>query len=191
MRGNIRGRRAPGFAVLAPIAAGTVIGLAGCGSVPGSAGTSGPSSASGQASANPAGVPAAASIPLCAAAHQLDQVQLRLTSGPARAMLPRAVTITDAPRVRALAGTLCTLPRLPRGLRCPAALGSALLLDFSAAGRAYPPVRIQDSGCASVTGVGPARQWSWSSRPGRVLSAAVGGKGRLVPGTYPSSVPTQ
>ena len=110
---------------------------------------------------------------------------LRLTSGPARAMLPRAVTITDAPRVRALAGTLCTLPRMPRGLHCPAALGSALLLDFSAAGRAYPPVRIQDSGCATVTGVGPARQWSWSSRPGRVLSAAVGGKGRLVPGTLP------
>jgi hypothetical protein len=106
-------------------------------------------------------------------------------------MLPRAVTITDAARVRALAGTLCTLPPMPRGLHCPAALGSALLLDFSAAGRAYPPVRIQDSGCATVTGVGPARQWSWSSRPGRVLSAAVGGKGRLVPGTYPSSVPTQ
>ncbi len=182
MRGNIGARRPSGFAILAPAAAGTLIGLAGCGSVPGGA------SASGQASATPA---ASAGIPLCAAAQQLDQVRLRLTSGPARAMLPRAVTITDAPRVRALAGTLCTLPRLPRGLHCPAALGSALLLDFSAAGRAYPPVRIQDSGCATVTGVGPARQWSWSSRPGRVLSAAVGGKGRLVPGTYPSSVPTQ
>lgn len=188
MRRNNGARRASGFAVLAPIAAGTVIGLAGCGSVPGGTSASGQASPSGQASAAP---PASASIPLCAAAHQLDQVMLRLTSGPARAMLPRAVTITDAARVRALAGTLCTLPRMPRGLHCPAALGSALLLDFSAAGRAYPPVRIQDSGCATVTGVGPARQWSWSSRPGRVLSAAVGGKGRLVPGTHPSSVPTQ
>ncbi|HEY8046662.1 MAG TPA: hypothetical protein VIF35_20520 [Streptosporangiaceae bacterium] len=187
MRRNIGARRVPGFAVLAPIAAGTLIGLAGCGSVPGGASASG-ASASGPASTAPA---ASAGIPLCAAAHQLDQVMMRLTSGPARAMLPRTLTITDAARVRALAGTLCTLPRMTRGLHCPAALGSALLLDFSAAGRAYPPVRIQDSGCATVTGVGPARQWSWSSRPGRVLSAAVGGKGRLVPGTYPSSVPTQ
>ena len=60
MRGNIGARRASGFAILAPVAAGTLIGLAGCGSVPGGA------SASGQASATPA---ASAGIPLCAAAH--------------------------------------------------------------------------------------------------------------------------
>ena len=80
---------------------------------------------------------------------------------------------------------------MPGGLRCPAALGGALRLEFTAGGRSYRPVLIRDSGCASVTGVGPVRQWAWSSRPGRLLSEAVGGYGRLVPGTHPSSVPTQ
>ena len=74
---------------------------------------------------------------------------------------------------------------------CPAALPGALLLEFSAQGHAYTPVRIRDSGCATVSGLGTARQWTWSSRPGRLLSGAVSGKGRLVPGTHPSSVPME
>ena len=36
----------------------------------------------------------------------------------------------------------------------------------------------------------PARQWSWSSRPGQLLAGTVGGHGKLVPDMHPSSVPT-
>ena len=114
---------------------------------------------------------------------------MRLTAAQPEEILPRVKTIT-APRAAALAAALCALPRMPGGMRCPAALGGALRLEFTAGGRSYPPVLIRDSGCASVTGVGPVRQWAWSSRPGRLLSEAVGGYGRLVPGTHPSSVPT-
>ncbi len=95
------------------------------------------------------------------------------------------------PGALALAAALCGLPPMPRGLRCPAALDGALRVEFTAGGHGYPPLRIQDSGCASITGLGPLRQWSWSSRPGKLLSGAAGGKGRLVPGTHPNSVPTQ
>ena len=115
---------------------------------------------------------------------------MRLTSARSREILPRSVTITAAPRAAALAAALCALPRMPGGMRCPAALGGALRLEFTAGDYSYQQVLIRDSGCASVTGVGPVRQWAWSSRPGRLLSEAAGGYGRLVAGTHPSSVPT-
>lgn len=154
-----------------------MLGLAACGSA--TSGATGP-----PAAATPAGAP------LCADAAKVDQVALRLTAARSGEILPRAKTITAAPRAAALAAALCALPRMPGGLRCPAALGGALRLEFAAGGRSYRPVLIRDSGCASVTGVGPVRQWAWSSRPGRLLSEAVGGYGRLVAGTHPSSVPT-
>ena len=153
-----------------------VLGLAACGSAT-SAGTGPPAAAT----------PAAA--PLCAGTAHVDQVVMRLTAAQPEEILPRVKTIT-APRAAALAAALCALPRMPGGLRCPAVLGGALRLEFAARDRSYPPVIIRDSGCASVTGVGPVRQWAWSSRPGRLLSEAAGGYGRLVAGTHPSSVPT-
>jgi hypothetical protein len=154
-----------------------VLGLAACGSA--TSGGAGP-----QAAATPAGAP------LCADSAKVDQVVMRLTAARSVEILPRAMTITAAPRAAALAAALCALPRMPGGMRCPAALGGALRLEFAAGGRSYQPVLIRDSGCASVTGVGPVRQWAWSSRPGRLLSEAAGGYGRLVAGTHPSSVPT-
>ena len=154
-----------------------LMGLAACGSAT-SAGN------------GPAAPPAAAGAPLCAGSAKVDQVVMRLTATHSAGVLPRATTITAAPRAAALAAALCALPRMPGGLRCPAALGGALRLEFAAGARSYQPVVIRDSGCASVTGVGPVRQWAWSSRPGRLLGEAVGGYGRLVAGTHPSSVPT-
>ena len=153
------------------------LGLAACGSA-----TSG---GTGQ----PAPVPSAGA-PLCAAPVKVDHVVMRLTAPRSAEILPRAMTIKAAPQAAALAAALCALPRMPGGLRCPAAVGGALRLEFSAEGRRYQPVLIRDSGCASVAGVGPVRQWAWSSRPGRLLSEAAGGYGRLVAGTHPSSVPT-
>jgi hypothetical protein len=119
----------------------------------------------------------------------MDQLEIRLTVSQPREILPRALTSTDAPRVRALAAALCGLAPLPGGLHCPTALHGALLLVFAASGHTFGPVRIQDSGCPSVTGIGPAREWAWSSRPGQLLARTAGGQGKLVPDTHPSSVP--
>jgi hypothetical protein len=174
MNGQVRRRRP---AVLAGAGVVIVIGLAACGSAT--------SDGTGAAAAG-----RSAGVPLCAGAAKVDQVVMRLTAARTREILPRSLTITAAPRVQALATALCALPTMPPGMRCPAALGGALRLHFTGAGRSYQPILIRDSGCASVTGVGPVRQWAWSSRPGRLLGQAAGSYGRLLAGTHPSSVPT-
>jgi hypothetical protein len=184
MHGQITTRRLAGLG--ASIA---VLGLAACGSAT-SGGTGPPATAgTGHPQATAPATPTGA--PLCAGTPRVDHVEMRLVAPRSVEILPRAMTITAAPRAAALAVALCALPRMPGGMRCPAALGGALRLEFAAGSRSYPPVLIRDSGCASVTGVGPVRQWAWSSRPGRLLSEAAGGYGRLVAGTHPSSVPTQ
>ena len=190
MRGMISAGRLPQRGALALGAAGTVIVLAGCGSAVN--GGAGHAAAAGQrkAPAAPAAATASAGVPLCADVQQVSRVTAQLSVPGTREILPRDITIAAAPRARALAAALCRLPPMPRGLHCPAALRGTLLLKFTAGGHAYQPLRIRDSGCASVSGIGPPRQWTWSSRPGRLLSGAAGGTGRLIPGTHPSSVPT-
>jgi hypothetical protein len=174
--------------VLAMIAVGAVIGLAACGGAvsgarqPAAAGT-------GQAQ-EPATVSAPPSVPLCAAAHTVDRVVASPTSSYFRELLPRGITIADAPQVRALVTALCALPPMPPGLNCPAASGGEVRLVFAAGGQAFPSVRIQDLGCRTVTGVGPTRWGSRSPQFGQLLSRTIGGRGRLVPGVHPSSVPT-
>lgn len=168
--------------------AAATLALAACGStVPG--GRHPATADAGRSMASAAAVRASAGVPLCAAAHQMDQLQVRLTASQPREILPRALTSTDTARVRALASALCGLPPLPHGRHCPPAPGGALLLVFAAPGHGFTQVRIQDAGCPSVSGLGPARAWSWSSQPGQLLRQTVGGKGRLIPGTHPSSVP--
>lgn len=188
---QVTSRRLAARGALAVTAAAAAAGLAACGST--TAGGAGYPAAGGtaRASASAAAVIASAGVPLCVDARKMDRVILRLTRSQPRAMLPRAITITDTPRVKALAAALCGLPPVGQGRDCPAMPTGPLQLVFTAGGRDYRPVLIQDAGCPSVTGVGPARQWAWSARPGQLLSEAVGGKGRLIPGTHPSSVPTQ
>jgi predicted small secreted protein len=168
--------------VLAVIAVSAVIVLAACGST--TAGGAGHPASAGVASAS-------AGAPLCAAAPTVDRVVASLPAGHLREVLPRGITITDAPRVRALAAALCALPPMPSGLQpCPADFGGVFQLVFAAGGRAFHPVRIQLSGCRTVAGIGPTRSWSRSPQFGRLLTETVGGKGRLIPGMHPSSVPT-
>ena len=176
--------------VLAAIAVSAVIVLAACGST--AAGGAGhPASADAGHSTGPAAVASAsAGVPLCAAAQKVDRVVASLPAGYLHEILPRGVTITNAPRVRALAAALCALPPMPPGLDCPADFGGVFRLVFAAGGRNFHPVRIQLSGCRAVAGIGPARSWSRSPRFGRLLTRTVGGKGRMIPGMHPSSVPT-
>lgn len=181
--------------VLAAIVASVLIGVVACGgSVPG--GGVRPVSADGGQSKEPAAaVRASAGVPLCAAAQKVDRAEVNLTSAlPAsdfHKLLPRGITIRDAPQVRALAAALCALPPRPPGLHCPVGLAGAFRLVFAAGRRGFQPVRVQVSGCRSVTGVGPARWWSLSPQLGRLLSQMLGSKGPLlIPTKQPSSVPT-
>jgi hypothetical protein len=163
------------------IALTALMGLAACGSV--SAGSAGhPPSASVSASTTQAaGTPAGGT--LCADGHSADRVVVSRTPSP------RQVTLTGTTQVQAMVTALCALPPLPAGHACPAASGGSVRLVFAAGKQTFPPVTVQESGCRSVTGMGATRWWSGSSQLGVLLDEAVGGLGRLVPGTHPSSVP--
>lgn len=167
------------------IAVAVLMGVAACGSV--SAGSAGhPASASASASSSRAPA-AAAGMPgggsLCANGQSADRVVVGRTASP------RLVTLRGATQVQAMVAALCALPAMSAGQHCAAASRGSVRLVFAAGTRSFPPVTVQESGCRSVTGIGPTRSWSGSSQLGVLLDEAVGGLGRLVPGTHPSSVP--
>jgi hypothetical protein len=160
-----------------------LIGLAACGSV--SAGSAGhPASASASSSK---ASPAAAGTPpggsLCADGRSADRVVVSRTASA------RAVTLRGATQVQAVVAALCALPPVPAGQHCAAASAGSVRLVFAAGQQRFPVVTVQESGCRSVTGMGATRSWSGSSQIGVLLNEAVGGLGRLMPGTHPSSVP--
>ena len=163
------------------IAVTALLGLAACGSV--SAGRAGhPPLASVSASKTSApGTPAGGT--LCADGHSADRVVVSRTASP------RQVTLTGTTQVRAMVAALCALPPMPAGHACPVTSAGSVRLVFAAGQQSFPPVTVQQSGCRSVTGMGATRSWSGSSPFGVLLDEAVGGLGRLVPGTHPSSVP--
>jgi hypothetical protein len=184
--------------VLGLIAVTALMGSAACGSVSaGRAGQSAEQSAGQSAEQTPgastgassswapaaaAGAPAGGS--LCAAGRSADRVVLSRTASQ------RQVTLSGATQVQAMVAALCALPALPPGQDCPASSAGSVRLVFAAGEQNFPPVSVQESGCRGVTGVGATRSWSTSSPFGRLLSEAVGGVGKLVPDTHPSSVPT-
>jgi hypothetical protein len=171
-------------AVLALIAIATVIGLTACANA--TAGRAGRTTSAGASASRPTAATGLASpgASLCANDQGVDRVVV------SRASSPHEITLHGATQVRALATALCTLPPMASGQSCPAAPGGSVRLVFAAGEQGFPPVSVQESGCRSVTGAGPVRSCSASSPFGRQLSEAVGGVGRLVPGTHPSSVPT-
>jgi hypothetical protein len=159
-------------------------GLAACGSA--SAGNAGhPVSASASSSEAPAaaaGTSAGASV--CTEGQSADRVVVSRTASP------RQVTLTGATQVRAMVAALCALPPMPAGQHCTAASAESVRLVFATREQSFPPVTVQESGCRRVTGMGATRWWSGSSQLSALLDEAVGGFGRLVPGSHPSSVPT-
>jgi len=150
---------AMGRALLALIAAGTLAGVAACGSVTAGSGSHPAAAASGSA--------ASAAVPLCASKAHLDRMELSLNVGRGLSHLheplPVGVTISDPARVQDVAGALCGLPAMAHtNIQCPADFGSAYRLVFSTSGRTFPPVVIRATGCRSVNGLGPARTTSGS-----------------------------
>jgi hypothetical protein len=171
--------------VLGLIAVTALMGSSACGSV--SAGSAGqPASASASSSSPPpatAGTPAAQS--LCAAGQGADRVMI------SRTVPRRQVTLSGATQVQAMVAALCALPAMPSGQQhCLVVSADSVRLVFAAGEQNFPPVTVQEVGCRGITGLGATRSWSPSSAFGRLLSEAVGGVGKLVPGTHPSSVPT-
>jgi hypothetical protein len=171
------------------IAATAMIGLVACGSAtadgaapPASTSTSTSARGSSQQPVTGASTPAGGS--LCSDGQAADRV---VVSGSAA---PRQVTLHGATQVQAMVAALCALPAMPPGQHCPDASAGSVRLVFAAGEQSFPPVSVQESGCYGVTGLGATRSWSPSSAFGRMLSEAVGGVGRLVPGYHPSSVPT-
>ena len=167
------------------IAATALIGLAACGSATaGGAAAPAPVSARSSSQQPVTGTSTPAGGSLCSDGQAADRVAV---SGSA---VPRQVTVHGATQVRAMVAALCALPAMPPGQHCPAGSAGSVRLVFAAGEQSFPPVSVQESRCHGVTGLGATRSWSPSSAFGRMLSEAVGGVGRLVPGTHPSSVPT-
>ncbi len=166
------------------IAVTALMGLAACGSVSaGSAARAGhPPSASVSASKTSAPGTAVGGT-LCADGHSADRVVVSRTASP------RQVTLTGTTQVRTMVAALCALPPMPAGHACPVTSGGSVRLVFAAGQQSFPPVIVQESGCRSVTGIGATRWWSGSAQLSVLLDEAVGGLGRLMPGTHPSSVP--
>ena len=165
------------------IAVTALTGLAACGSV--SAGSTGhPASAIASSSKAPvATAETPAGGPLCADGRSADRVVVSRTASA------RAVTLRGAAQVQAMVAALCALPPVPAGQHCAAGSAGSVQLVFATGQRSFPVVTVHESGCRSVTGMGATRWWSGSSQFGVLFDEAVGGLGRLVPGTHPSSVP--
>jgi hypothetical protein len=161
-----------------------LMGSAACGSV--SAGSAGQTASAGASSSSPppaaAGTPAAQS--LCATGQGADRVVIT------RTVPRRQVTLSGATQVQAMVAALCALPAMPSGQHCLVVSADVVRLAFVAGEQNFPPVTVQEAGCRGITGLGATRSWSPSSAFGRLLSEAVGGAGKLAPGTHPSSVPT-
>jgi hypothetical protein len=175
--------------VLGLIAVSALMGSAACGSVSAGSVSVGSAGQTASARASSSRAPAAAARAsaggsLCAASPGADRVVVSRTASP------RQVTLSGATQVQAMVAALCALPAMPPGQHCPAASADSVRLVFAAGEQNFPPVSVLESGCRGVTGLGATRSWSTSSAFGRLLGEAVGGVGKLVPGTHPSSVPT-
>jgi hypothetical protein len=188
LRAARRRRALPGAAVaLLPIALGSVL-LAGCGSVPapGSSGAAGSGTAASPSaattpspSASPSTSPGNGQVALCRDAGTVTSLRIVRAPGPRvpqeQAAVPGMVIVTSPAHARAVARALCGLPAMPHGLiSCPAMFpGTNYQLTFTTDGQALPPVTIEATGCATVTGVGPVRQ-ATSAAFWRVLAVAAG-----------------
>jgi len=72
---------------------------------------------------------------------------------------PAVVTVTSPAQARAVARSLCALPRMPSApMPCPMDQGVSYRLDFAAGRASFPPVTAAAGGCNPVTGAGPVRR---------------------------------
>ena len=101
-------------------------------------------------------------VGLCSHVDAVQSAEVRrvllITSNDMRFPFPARVMIRSAVRARALARTICALPRSPGGYRpCPADLGVKYLIRF---GGIAGVISIEAGGCGDVSGAGPVRSVS-------------------------------
>ena len=188
---------------LGPVLLGSLV-LTACGSVRApAAGAAGAAGASAQAYGSPTAAgtsPGSAQAVLCqdtAAVTSLQIVRIHGVRVPeAQPAFPARLAVIGPSGARAVARALCALPVMPPGvMSCPVLFpGTSYQLRFAAAGRSLPPVTIQATGCATVTGAGRVRQ-ATSARFWRVLAMAAGlsppGQAAFVAGCEPHGYPTK
>lgn len=196
-RGDGTNRRRNGSWALVCAAALGVMVLAACGSVhaTGSPVASGHTSTVTPDSSAPPRAGSSPSAALCretATVTRLEVVRNRGFKVPElEPAFPSMVTVTNPALLRDVIRALCALPVLPPGVyHCPAMLlGTAYTLRFSVGSRPLPLVTIDETGCETVTGVGPVRRVT-SEGFWQVLSKAIGSGTRSGPGCRPPSART-
>jgi hypothetical protein len=171
---------------LLSIALGSVL-LAACGSVPapgsgavsaGSGGASSPAAAP-TTTPSPTPSPSGGQVALCRDASTVTSLRIVRAPGPKipqeQSVFPGQVTVTSPAHAQEVARALCALPAMLHGfISCPAMFpGTTYQLTFTAGGQQLPPVRIEATGCATVTGLGEPRQ-ALSAGFWRVLAVAAG-----------------
>jgi hypothetical protein len=186
---TIRRRRfAAARLVMVSSAVCAALGVAACGSAVASGGNH-------PVSHGKAGPVAQTGGPVCRNAHTLQRVVIarspgRMTSYQ-RLFLPLGLSVTKPAVVRGLAATLCSLPKPPSLMSCPADVGLSYRLTFSGAGRVYAPVTMNLTGCRTVTGLGHPRWWAKAPQAWTMLRHALANGHGLIPmkprGTPPSN----
>jgi hypothetical protein len=129
-----------------------------------------------------ASVASMASEPLCtqvalvrtALAHRTG---LGHAGGPRVFAFPNRVSVTKAPRARAIAAAVCGFPRLPRGRLCPVDLFVRYVIDFSGRQGRRWRVTLDPYGCQTVSGAGPTRWAALRPRFWREVGSDLGVKG--------------
>jgi hypothetical protein len=196
-RGDGTNRRRNGSWALVCAAALGVMVLAACGSVHAtvSPAASGHTSSVPPVSSAPPGAGSSQSAPLCREAATVTRLEVVRNHGykvpELEPAFPTMVTVTNPALLRDVIRALCALPVLPPGVyHCPAMLlGTAYTLRFSVGSRPLPLVTIDETGCETVTGVGPVRRVT-SEGFWQVLSKAIGSGTRSGPGCRPPSTRT-
>lgn len=170
------------LAAAVAVTAGLAAGLAACGAVTASGADSAPRTS--PASSSP-GSPLQGSVPvgtageLCAGVSKLTGLTVtRLVTlrNHLHFPFPARVQVTSPVLVRTVAAAACRLPAAGKLMvNCPADLGVGYRLAFSAAGRSYPVLSADATGCQKVSGLDPARQanpafWATLGRAIRVSS---------------------
>lgn len=182
--------------IVAGVAVSAVLGLAACGSaVAGGTTHSGTNNSAKKSAIQPGGpvIPAGKSASaLCTHIPGLVKVMFVHQTGTIaskRMEQVKPVVVTDPTKVRGLATMLCSLPRQPSLMMCPADFGTGYRLAFATAQQGFSVVTVHTSGCRTVAGLGgAARTWARSPQLGQVIRQTVDSGSALLPGHH-SSVP--
>jgi hypothetical protein len=111
-----------------------------------------------------------------------EATSLRVSRGiplnPTKFSFSRLVFVKQAASAQVVAVALCALPAMPTGvLSCPNDFGFKYSLLFSVPNQSVTDVRLDPTGCESVSGLGAVRWTEQSPNFYRVLGPAMGLKG--------------